>query len=142
MAKETMGPAEAKPTSAELEALAFEHEAQAATLRAEAVRTRAAEVQQQQRERPSIVKVEPTLLSPRDLARRLGVSVAHIRRLDPPGVVLGDKSTKRYDLDEVRAWLRDREPKATTAKKKNTSGDADLDVSDVLSAAGLKRARP
>jgi hypothetical protein len=137
-----MSPKEApgERTCAELEAEAYDHEAKAATLRAEAVRARA--VEQQHQCAPSIVKVEPMLLSPRDLARRLGVSVAHVRRLDPPGVVVGDKSTKRYDLDEVRAWLRDREPRATTpVKKASAANDDDLDVSSAMTAAGLHRVR-
>jgi hypothetical protein len=123
---------------AELEAEAFECEAKAATLRAEATRLRDAEQRVQQRA-PSVVIAEPRLLSASDLARRLGVSVAHVRRLDPPGVIVGDKSTKRYDLAAVRAWLQEREPTPTTPAKKIATHDNDVDVIDSLAKVGITK---
>jgi hypothetical protein len=84
---------------------------------------------------PAAPVEQPKLLARAELARRLGVSIAHVTRLDPPAVVVGDASTKRYDLDEVRAWLAARKPQATTPVKK----PVDVDVSGSLAAAGLKR---
>ncbi len=123
---------------AELEAEAFECEAKAATLRAEATRLRDAEQRIQQRA-TAVEKHEPRLLSASDLARRLSVSVAHVRRLDPPGVIVGDKSTKRYDLEEVRAWLQDREPTPTTPAKRIPPPDNDVDVIDSLAKVGITK---
>jgi len=77
------------------------------------------------------------LLTRAQLARRLGVSVVHVTRLDLPSVCLGDESTRRYDLAEVRAFLAAREPKATTPAKK---ADA-IDVSSATARAGLRPAR-
>lgn len=78
----------------------------------------------------------PALLSPRELASRLGVSVAHVRRLDPPHTCAGDKSTKRYDFDVVTAWLAEREPKPTTPIRRATAVEVDID--DIAAAAGLR----
>lgn len=81
--------------------------------------------------------VEPTaLLTAGQLAKRLGISVATVRRLEPPAVVVGDASTKRYDLAEVRAFLAAREPKATTPTRR----EPEIDVSGALAAAGIRRA--
>jgi hypothetical protein len=77
-----------------------------------------------------------SLLTASDLAKRLGVSVAHVRRLDPPAVIVGDATTKRFDLDAVRAWLADREPKPTTPAKREPT----VDVAGSLARAGLRRA--
>lgn len=86
---------------------------------------------------PPVHAEEPTaLLTASALAKRLGVSVAHIRRLDPPAVIVGDASSKRYDLDAVRAFLQAREPKATTPLKKTE----DVDVSGSLARANFRRA--
>ena len=82
---------------------------------------------------------EPTpFLTAAQLAKRIGVSVAHVRRLDPPHVIVGDAKTKRYDLDAVRAWLTEREPAPTTPKKT----EPDVDVSGITAAAGLRASHP
>lgn len=76
------------------------------------------------------------MLTRRDLARRLGVSQTHVSRLAAegmPSLVVGDESTRRYDLDAVRAWLAERAPKATTPAKDPVNVDA------IASRAGLKR---
>ena len=79
--------------------------------------------------------VEPTaLLTAAQLAKRLGISTATVRRLEPPAVIVGDAASKRYDLAEVRAFLAAREPKATTPAKR----EADVDVSGALAAAGIR----
>lgn len=83
---------------------------------------------------PAPVAEQAALLTAGQLAKRLSVSVATIRRLDPPSVCLGDESTRRYDLAEVRAFLAAREPKATTPAKR----ERDVDVSASLEAAGLR----
>jgi len=84
------------------------------------------------------VRRESGLLTRQGLATRLAVSVAHIGRLESeglPALVVGDTSSKRFDLDEVRAWLKARTPRATTPTKKDN-----VDVSDALTAAGMKTA--
>lgn len=78
---------------------------------------------------------KPELLTRAELARRLRVSIAHVTRLDPPGVCVGDTSTKRFDLEAVREWLRTREPKPTTPPVRKS----DVDVTSALAAAGLRR---
>jgi hypothetical protein len=70
---------------------------------------------------------EPRLRTAGETAKLLGVSVVHLRRLDPPSVCVGDEKTRRYDLDAVRVWLAERAPKATTPAKR----DKDVDVSSV-----------
>ena len=85
---------------------------------------------------PAHAEEPATLLTASELAKRLGVSVAHIRRLDPPAIIVGDASTKRYDLDAVRAFLGERPPKATTPRKKTEEAD----VSGSLARAGFRRA--
>lgn len=86
---------------------------------------------------PPAHAAEPiALLTASVLAKRLGVSVAHIRRLDPPAVIVGDASSKRYDLEVVRAFLAEREPKATTPARR----ERDVDVSSTIARAGIRRA--
>ena len=115
-------------------AAAIEVEAEAA---AAAVRARRhVDALLAEHERPTAPAEQPTLLGAAELAKRLGVSVAHVRRLDPPHVVVGDESTRRYDLDTVRGWLFEREPKATTPARKTTT-DA-VDVGAILSRGGLR----
>ena len=78
-----------------------------------------------------------TLLTSGELAKRLAVCVATIRRLDPPHTIVGDSSTKRYDIDVVRAWLAQRQPRPTTPA--TTTRSKNVDVDDVLANAGLHR---
>ena len=78
----------------------------------------------------------PTLLTRAELAKGLRVSVATVTRLDPPAVIVGDATTKRYDLAAVRAFLAEREPKPTTPAKREPT----VDVTSSLSRARLRRA--
>jgi hypothetical protein len=87
------------------------------------------------REATPAVKPDPSLLSAGQLAKRLGVSVATVRRLDPPHAVVG--VSRRYDLDIVKAWLAEREPKATTPITKTKTDD--VDVSGAIERAGMRR---
>lgn len=68
-----------------------------------------------------------SLLTAGELAKALGVSVATVRRLDVPAVIVGDASSKRFDLAAVRAFLARREPKATTPAKRSAVDDVDVD---------------
>lgn len=141
MAKNTMTPAlPADKRSGELLAEALELEAEALMRRAAAARAQDLEAQRA-RMHAMPPHEDPGLLTLAQLAKRLNVSEAHVRRLDPPSVIVGDKKTKRYDLDAVRRWLATREPKATTPIKKRSAmvlAD-DIDVSSVLTNAGLRR---
>jgi hypothetical protein len=78
------------------------------------------------------------LVKKRQLAQLLGVSDAHIDRLNPPCVIVGDASTKRYDLPQVLAWLAARKPAPTTPAAKATIAGDDVNVSDALQRAGLR----
>lgn len=127
-------------TSAEAEAEAFEKEAEVALLRAEAVRLRAAEDARRRTLAIAVAPDVPRLVTASELARRLDVSVATVRRLDPPHEIVGDKSTRRYDVDTVRAWLRDREPAPTTPKKREAA-DADVDIGPSLAKASMRPKR-
>jgi hypothetical protein len=77
------------------------------------------------------------LLTKAQLAKALGKSVSTIDRLDrEPGAPFsycGD--TKRYDRDAYASWLAGRGKCATKASKR----EAEVDVDDVASAAGLVR---
>ena len=117
-------------------AAAVEAEAQAAS---DAVRARRrVDALLAERTTPAVLPVaEPGhLLTALELAKRLGVSVAHVRRLDPPSVCVGDAKTKRYDLGTVRAFLAEREPKATTP-----GADGSVNVEGIAAAAGLRSRR-
>lgn len=85
---------------------------------------------------PEAAAAASPLVTLRELANHLGVSVAHARRLDPPGLVVGAEQTKRYDLEAVRAWLAEREPAPTTPKSRTTVDN--LNVSGAMKAAGLR----
>ncbi len=52
---------------------------------------------------------DPKLLTPGDLAKRLRVSIRQVRRLDKSGSLplpLRIGTLKRWDPDEISAWLR------------------------------------
>jgi hypothetical protein len=132
-------------TPAELEALAYEHEAQAAELRARAIRRRAA----MQAPEPVVqpVGVQP-LLDRAQLAKQLGCSVGHVRRLEKQGlsgVSIGDASTMRFVLDDVMAWLRTRPQEPTTPKATPPAvvGEpedvSDAEIDRLLRNAGKRR---
>jgi hypothetical protein len=77
---------------------------------------------------PVDVAEPAALLTAARLAKRLSISVATVRRWEnPPSVCVGDESSRRFDLDAVRAWLAQRAPKATTPAKR----EKDVDVSSV-----------
>jgi hypothetical protein len=102
-------------TPEELEAMAYEHEAEAAELRARAIRRRASMPVQ---EPTAPVTVQP-MLDRTQLAKQLGCSVGHVRRLEKQGLVgvsIGDASTMRFVLEDVMAWLRTRPQEPTTPK--------------------------
>ena len=113
-------------------------EAEILRLRAKAKRLRA-QAAAPSREEPT------TMLTKREIARRLKISEATFTRLDPPGLVVGHERSKRYDLAQVRAWLEEREPKATTPREprgsattkasKNDGGELDATA---LEGAGLR----
>ena len=91
-------------------AVALSIEAQAAALvtQAEALRTQAAILRTMGCRTVPTATVEP-IVDKREIARRLGVSVASVDRLDREGqpfVRVGD--VKRYNMTEVLAWHRAR----------------------------------
>jgi len=112
-----------------------------AVAQAEILRLRARAKRRRDELARALPRAEPAgLLTLSELAARLGVSAAHVRRLDPPGLVVGDRKSKRFDLDEVRRWLAARDPKPTTPIKKAGYAKADdVDVSSVLAIANVRR---
>jgi hypothetical protein len=83
----------------------------------------------------------PRMLTAAELGKRLGISTATIRRLDPPCVVVGDARSRRFDLDEVRSWLAARTPAPTTPATA-ARREPDLDVGASLRGAGLRVVSP
>lgn len=127
-----------EPSNDIVEAEAIEAEARAA---AEAVRTRRRvdALLARRAFTPAPIAEPPALLTTSALAKRLGISVATVRRWEnPPSICVGDESSRRYDLAEVKAWLATRQPRATTpARKPVDTESVDLD-STTLRMAGLR----
>lgn len=117
----------------ELDAQAFEREAEAAHLRARAARLRSAA---RSSASPS---VSPTgLLTSEQVARELNVSKATVRRASSepgcPAVYVG--ASLRWDLQATRNWFASRGKRRATQK---TAPDNDgIDIDSVVRAAGLR----
>jgi hypothetical protein len=84
------------------------------------------------------------LVDRRDAARALGISIATLDRLARDGApVRRVGARRRFDLDELRAWLeaRGRRPAAAT-RPVHRRRDDDVDDDDVVAmaeAAGIRR---
>ena len=67
---------------------------------------------------------DPKLLTQGDLARRLRVSIRQIRRLDTAGALprpLMIGALKRWDPDEVTAWLKHGAPERSVWEKQRAT---------------------
>jgi hypothetical protein len=114
--------------------MAYEYEAQAAELRARAIRRRASTPAQETLATVAVQPVAAPMLDRAQLAKQLGCSIGHVRRLEKQGlsgVSIGDASTMRFVLDDVMAWLRTRPQEPTTPKVQTPAvGGEPEDVSD------------
>lgn len=124
-------------TSADLEAEAYELDAQASLLRAAAVRLRATE-QQQQRRAPSVAKTIGHMKRS-EYAHARSVSDATVSRWVKAGMpTLPVGTTDRIDPVAADEWRRTRPRMATTPPKSTTPTD-EVDVSDSLARAGITK---
>ena len=129
-------PLELEAQADELDADADEIKAKASRLRAEAKRFRLERKTPAPIVRPAI----PELLTKQELARTLKVSVATINRLEAEGLpseCVGHETARRYDFEQVRAFLQQRKPAPTTPQPKSKET---ADVADLLGRGGLRLA--
>lgn len=80
----------------------------------------------------------PSLLSAAELARRVGVSPATIKRLakEPGAPIRFAGCAMRFDLSEFQAWLATRGRRPTVARR--AESDDNIDVTAVARRAGLR----
>ena len=67
---------------------------------------------------------EPKLLTQGDLAKRLRISIRQVRRLDTAGALprpLKIGTLKRWDPDEITAWLKRGAPKRADWEKRQAT---------------------
>jgi hypothetical protein len=128
-----------------LDRMASHLEARVTELRGQALAIRVQRALAARVDAPTAPASTPALLTTTQLAEHLGCSKAHVRRLDGeglPSIVIGDVTSRRYDVSAVTAWLAARQPKATTpAPKATPANDADEDDVDGLLARATARRR-
>ena len=79
------------------------------------------------------------LVDKRTAAKAVGVSMPTLDRLTREGAsVHAVGARRRFDIAELRAWFTARGRKPTKASA-STAKDDDIDVDDIIAAAGLRR---